>query len=193
MNMDIVVQDARALALAERAVAHVTEEHLTAPTPCAEWTLRELLVHMTGNNNGFADAAEGKPADPDVWAGRLVVDDLLGEYVKSSERVRAAFGVPGVLERRLEVHGFGSYPAVVAIGMHFVDYLTHGWDVAKAVGAPDKLDEDLCAAVLEMGKRWPAASWGPEAPFGERVAVAADASAQDRMLGFLGRSPHWPV
>ncbi|HEX4725388.1 MAG TPA: TIGR03086 family metal-binding protein [Pseudonocardiaceae bacterium] len=191
--MDIVVQDARALASAERSVAHVTEDRLAAPTPCAEWTLRELLVHMTGNNKGFADAAEGKPADGVVWAGGAVGDDLLGEYVKSSERVRAAFAAPGVLERRFDVHGFGSYPAVVAIGMHFVDYLTHGWDVARAVGAPDELDADLCDAVLEMGRRWPAGSWGPGAPFAERVAVAADASAQDRMLGFLGRSPRWPV
>lgn len=190
--MDIVAQDARALALAERSVTQVTAADLEVPTPCAEWTLRELLVHMTGNNNGFADAAEGKPADPDVWNGSAVGEDVVGEYMKSSERVRAAFGAAGVLERRLDVHGFGSYPAAVAIGMHFVDYLTHGWDVAKAIGAQGELDEDLCAAVLEMGKRWPEASWGPGAPFGRRVEVAADASAQDRMLGFLGRSPNWP-
>jgi uncharacterized protein (TIGR03086 family) len=76
--------------------------------------------------------------------------------------------------------------------MHFVDYLTHGWDVARAIGAPDELDADLCAAVLEMGRRWPEGSWGPGAPFGRQVVVPLDASAQDRMLGFLGRSPCWP-
>jgi uncharacterized protein (TIGR03086 family) len=193
MTMDIRDNDTRALRWSERMVARVTSEHLDAPTPCAEWTLRELLVHMTGNNNGFADAAEGRPADPDVWTGRTIGDDVVGEYQKSAQRVHAAFSADGVLDRRFDVHGFGSYPATTAIGMHFVDYLTHGWDVARAIGVPDEPDADLCAAVLDMGRRWPQGSWGPGAPFGEQVAVAPDASPQDRMLGFLGRSPRWPV
>lgn len=191
--MDIRDNDFRALGWTERTVALVTSERLDAPTPCPEWTLRELLVHMTGNNNGFADAAEGRPADPDVWTGRTIGDDVVGEYQKSSQRVHAAFAAPDVLERAFDVHGFGSYRATVAIGMHFVDYLTHGWDVARAIGAPDELDADLCAAVLEMGRRWPQASWGPGAPFGHQVTVPSDASPQDRMLGFLGRSPRWPA
>jgi uncharacterized protein (TIGR03086 family) len=189
--VDILAMDDRALKWAEQMVARVTEDQLDAPTPCADWTLRELLTHMTGNNNGFADSAEGHPTDADVWTGRTVGPDVVEEYQRSSERVRAAFSAPDMLDRMVEVHGFGSYRATVAIGMHFVDYLTHGWDVARAIGVTEEPDADLCTAVLEMGKRWPAASWGPEAPFGEQVPVSEDASPQDRMLGFLGRSPNW--
>lgn len=189
--MDIRAHDERALEYAERIVARVTADHLAAPTPCAEWTLRDLLTHMAGNNNGFADAAEGKPADPDVWLGATIGDDVVGEYLKSSQRVHAAFAAPGVLKRRLDVHGYGTYPATVAIGMHFVDYLTHGWDVAAAIGVTAPMDDDLCTAVVTMGQRWPRASWGPGAPFAFRVDVPDTASAQDRMLGFLGRDPRW--
>jgi uncharacterized protein (TIGR03086 family) len=189
--VDILSGDARALALTELVVARVDDDRLDAPTPCAEWTLRDLLVHMAGNNNGFADAADGRPADPDVWTGRTLGADVVGEYLKSAERVHAAFAAPDVLDRMFDVHGFGTYRASVAIGMHFVDYLTHGWDVARAIGDPIELDADLCDDVLTMGKRWPQGSWGPGAPFAEQVPVPADASAQDRMLGFLGRSPRW--
>jgi uncharacterized protein (TIGR03086 family) len=113
--VDIRDNDFRAVAWAERMVARVTDDRLDAPTPCAEWTLRELLVHMTGNNNGFADAAEGKPADPDVWIGRMVGDDVVGEYRESSERVQVAFAAPGVLEHPFDVHGFGSYPVCTSL------------------------------------------------------------------------------
>lgn len=190
--MDIRAFDRRALDATDTVVARVSAGALAAPTPCAEWDLRALLVHMAGNNNGFAEAAEGRPADPAVWEGAGIVDDPVGEYQKSAGRVRAAFAAEGVLDRAFDVHGFGSYPAQIAIGMHFVDYLVHGWDVARAIGVDHRLDTDLCLTVLRMGERWPKSSWGPGAPFGYPVPVAEGAPADHRMLGFLGRDPKWP-
>lgn len=193
--MDIRAHDERAVRFAERMVAQVTDDQLSAPTPCTEWTLRELLVHMTGSNNGFADTAEGRETNPEVWQGNTIGNDVVAEYAKSSQRVQAAFAAPDVLSRTFDVHGFGTYPAATAIGMHFIDYLAHGWDVAKAIGEEPELDEDLCEAVLAMGRRWPQGAptiWGPGAPFGHQVAIPPEASPQNRMLGFLGRTPTWP-
>src|SRR5690242_406554 len=107
--MDILTLDRRALEATARVVANLPADRLDAPTPCAEWNLRALLVHMAGNNNGFAEAAEGRPADPAVWVGRRIGHDVIGEYQKSADRVRSAFGEDGALERIFEVHGFGSY------------------------------------------------------------------------------------
>jgi len=193
--MDIREFDRRALEATGRVVSQVTEDQLGAPTPCAEWDLRALLVHMTGNNNGFADAAEGRPTDPAVWAGAGAGDDLVGDYLKSADRVRAAFAAEGVLDRNLDVHGYGLYPAPTAIGMHFIDYLVHGWDVAKAIDVDHSLDPELCLAILKIGAGWPKDSptiWGPGAPFGKRIPVPDDAPPDHRLLGFLGRSPTWP-
>lgn len=193
--MDILQFDRRALDAVDRAVDRVTVDRLGAPTPCADWDLRALLVHMAGNNNGFADAADGKPADPGVWAGSGLGDDVVEEYRASARRVRDAFAADGVLDRTLEVHGFGTFPAPTAIGMHFIDYLAHSWDVAKAVGADHELDPESCEAVLRIAARWPPGStaiWGPGAPFGPRVPMPSDAPPDDRMLALLGRSPEWP-
>jgi uncharacterized protein (TIGR03086 family) len=192
--MDIRTLDRQALDATSRVVSNLSADRLDAPTPCTEWDLRALLVHMAGNNNGFAEAAEGRPADPAVWEGRRLGQDVIGEYQKSADRVRSAFAEDGALERTFEVHGFGSYPARDAIGMHFIDYLVHGWDVARAAGIEYHLDDKLCLVVLEMGATWPAGSpriWGPGAPFGRPVAVADDATPADTVLGFLGRSPDW--
>jgi uncharacterized protein (TIGR03086 family) len=193
--MDIQAFDRRALDGAGRIVARVTTADLSLPTPCTEWDLRALIVHMAGNNNGWADAAEGKPPDAAVWTGAGLAGDLVSEYRKSADRVAAAFAGDGVLDRAFEVYGFGSFSAPTAIGMHFIDYLSHGWDVAVTIGAEPFLDPELCAAVLRIGERWPpdaASIWGPGAPFGYRVAMPGDAPPDQRMLGFLGRSPSWP-
>lgn len=195
--MDMLAFDRQALANCNRIVSLATETDLANPTPCAEWNLRELLVHMAGNNNGWADAAEGKPAEAATWDGAGLEEDPLGAYRKAAARAEAAFAVDGILDRDFEVLGYGTVSGPSAIGMHFIDYLVHGWDVAKAIGAEPRLDPELCTAVLRIGERWPqdaSSIWGgPGAPFGYRVAVPADGSPEARMLGFLGRSPSWPA
>lgn len=184
----------RVLATTTAIVAQVRADRLEAPTPCAGWSVRDLLRHMVGNNDGFAAAALGAPPDADVWDG-VDVTDPVGEFPASAERVTAAFASVEPLTGTFAVLGYGDVPAPQAVGMYFIDYLAHGWDVAVSIGADPRLDEEDCAAVLRIGAAWPRDSpaiWGPDAPFGHRVEVPDDASAADRMLGFLGRTPGWP-
>lgn len=192
--MDLRELDRRSLDVTSRFVDQVRDEHLDRRTPCAGWTLRDLLRHMVGGNNGFADAAQGRPADAAVWDGEGIGDDPRAEYAASATRVVTAFRSVEPLDGTFEVHGYGAVPAPTAVGMHLIDYLAHGWDVAVSIGAEPVLDEESCVAVLRIAEGWPRDSariWGPGAPFAHRVEVPADASPQDRMLGLLGRSPSW--
>lgn len=149
---------------------------------------------MTGNNNGFAAAALGEPPLAEVWDGVALVDPV-GEFAASAKRVDEAFASVEPLTGTFAVLGYGDVPAAQAVGMHFIDYLAHGWDVAVSIGVDPGLDERACDAVLRIGSSWPPDSpaiWGPDAAFGYRVEVPEDAPVADRMLGFLGRSPAWP-
>jgi uncharacterized protein (TIGR03086 family) len=154
-----------------------------------------MLRHMVGNNNGFADAAHGQPADAAVREGRELAGDPSRAFAESARRVTEAFAAPDLFDRKIEVLGYGQVPGATAVGMHFIDYLVHGWDVARTIGIECRLDEQLCLTVLAMGERWPKGSptiWGSGAPFAHPVPVPDDAPAGHRMLAFLGRSPHWP-
>ncbi|HEY0448664.1 TIGR03086 family metal-binding protein [Actinophytocola sp.] len=191
--MDLRELDRRALAVTTGIVGQVRPGQLDAPTPCAGWTLRDLLRHMVGNNNGFAAAALGDTPVADIWDGVDVVDPV-GEFAASATRVADSFRSVEPLAGTFAVLGYGDVPAEQAVGMHFIDYLAHGWDVAVSIGVDAGLEEESCLAVLRIGAGWPRDSpaiWGPEAAFGYRVDVPADAPAADRMLGFLGRSPSW--
>jgi uncharacterized protein (TIGR03086 family) len=191
---DLREADRRVLATTTGIVARVNADQLDLPTPCDRWSVGDLLTHMVGNNNGFAAAARGAPPEATVWDG-VDVTDPVGEFPASARRVVAAFASVQPLAGTFAVYGFGDVPAGRAVGMHFVDYLAHGWDVAVSVGVDPGLDEAACAAVLRLGAGWPRDSpavWGPEGVFGHRIEMPENAPVVDRMLGFLGRSPTWP-
>lgn len=183
-----------ALSEASRVVARIKDHHWDLPTPCTEWTVRDLLRHMVGHNAGFALAARGLPVDQAVWDGGELPESHREAWEASVQRVVAAFARPTDLSRPMSILGHGEVPAGQAIGMHFIDYLTHGWDLAVSIGVEPDLDEESCREVLRMAARWPAghpAIWGPGAAFGYPVDVPGTASAAEQMLGLLGRSPGW--
>jgi uncharacterized protein (TIGR03086 family) len=182
--------DRRALAATGAVIAGVTVAHLDLPTPCAGWTLGDLLRHMVGHNHGFAAAGRGRP-EVALWDGVPLGDEPAAAYERSAADVTASFSATDFLERTVDVHGYGIFPGSVAIRMHFVDFLVHGWDVAKSIGADTTLDEGLSLAGLRIASRWPETAWGPTGPFRSRVPVPDDAPAGERLVGFLGRSPKW--
>ncbi|MDP9869557.1 MULTISPECIES: TIGR03086 family metal-binding protein [Streptosporangium] len=192
-SVDLRDLDRRALEAAGRLVAQAGPEHLTGPTPCAAWNLGELLRHMVSENRGFAAAAAGLPADRSTWDSGELGTDPHRAYQESAAAVTAAFAAQDVHDRQVEVREFGVFPGRAAMGMHFVDFLVHGWDIAASVGAPYSPDEESAAVALAIASRWADAPGlrGPGGPFGVRVPVPADVSDFERLLGLLGRSPAW--
>jgi uncharacterized protein (TIGR03086 family) len=191
--VDILDLDQRALAGAARIVAQVTPGQLAGPTPCQDWTLADLLAHMVAHNNGFAAAAAGAPAGTPAWDSTPLGDDPPAAFRQSAAQASAAFAAPGALSRQLELPGLGTFGARTAISFHFVDYLIHGWDVARAIRVAPEPDPELVAAALSMVSRYPDSPEvrGPGAPFGPKLPVPDDAPPLDRLVGLLGRSPSW--
>lgn len=187
--MDPREYDRRVLESIDHIFDAVTADRLDRPTPCTGWTLGDLLRHMVGHHRGFAAAAAGTPAGAQVWDGATLDADPAATYRAAAAQVTAAFAGLDLSTRRLEVFGYGTFPATVAVHMHSVDFLGHGWDVARAVGVDDTLDEELCTIGLRIAAGWPDAAWGPGGPFRPRIPVPDDAPAYQRLMGYLGRRP----
>ncbi|MFI2213758.1 maleylpyruvate isomerase N-terminal domain-containing protein [Streptomyces sp. NPDC020141] len=81
----------------------VTREDLSRPTPCAGWTLADLLAHMAAQHRGFAAAARGFGADPAQW----VVRPRAAEAVGDTEAV-GEVGAAGEVEAMGEVGADGA-------------------------------------------------------------------------------------
>ncbi|OBI20716.1 TIGR03086 family protein [Mycobacterium sp. E2327] len=181
-------------------VAGVTRDDLSRPTPCAGWDLLDLLAHMTAQHRGFAAAARGHGDSATVWEADCVVEavaaDPGGTYAAAAADVLDAFAADGVLDASFSLPDFGpgaAFPGAIAIGFHFVDYVVHGWDVARSIGAPFALPDDVVAAVLPLVFVIPDGEYRATdgAPFGPAVTAPDGAADLDRILGHLGRSPGW--
>ena len=181
-------------------VAEVTRDDLGRPTPCAGWNLLDLLAHMTVQHHGFAAAARGGGDSPTIWASGRVADavaaDPGGTYAAAAADLLDAFAADGILDATIALPEFGpgaTFPGAVAIGFHFVDYVAHGWDVARSIGAPFALPDDVVAAVLPLVFVIPDGEYRTMdgAPFGQAVAAPDGATDLDRILSHLGRSPDW--
>jgi uncharacterized protein (TIGR03086 family) len=193
---DIVELDARAVRASVQVVSAVRTADLARPTPCPDWTLAELLAHMTVQHNGFAAAAAGDGADLVHWQTGAPVADPAGEYAAAAERVLAAFAAAGVLAREFALPQISTklgFPAAEAIGFHFVDYVVHGWDVARALGRGYDLEPDVLVAALPIARALPDGETRrrPGAAFAPRVA-ATSGGVLDQIVALLGRRPDWP-
>jgi uncharacterized protein (TIGR03086 family) len=193
----IVDLDARVVEATVSLVKQAGLLDLDRPTPCAGWSLAGLIGHMTAQHYGWIAAAVGHGADLSVWQPGPPVADPIGEYAEASRRVLEAFGADGVLEREFalaEISPVLRFPAAQAISFHFIDYLVHGWDVARSLGADYQPEPDLLAAALPVAQAVPGgeARKRDGAAFAPGVQVPAQAGLLDQILAMLGRSPSWP-
>ncbi|WEH32315.1 TIGR03086 family metal-binding protein [Streptomyces sp. AM 4-1-1] len=194
--MDIRKLDRAAVLESVRVLEWARPGHWDAPTPCGDWTVRQLVAHMAGQHDGFAAAATGGGAALRDWEPAALGEDPLGTYRASAEAVLTAFDRPGVLNREFrlpEISTTMSFPASVAIGFHFLDYVVHGWDLARALGLDLELSTEAAETALAVALRVPddERRLGPGAQFRPALAPAPGAPTFDLVLTTLGRSPDW--
>jgi len=189
--------DARAVRASVDLVSQVTPEDLAKPTPCGPWNLGELLAHMIAQHRGFAASAHGGAADLADWRPGPPPADPAKDYQAAAGEVLAAFAEDGVLDRAFalpEILPSVTFPGRQAIGFHLVDYVVHGWDVARALGVHPVLDDAVLEAAREIAAMVPGGDYRtqPNAAFGPALQPPPGAGALDQTVAMLGRSPSWP-
>jgi uncharacterized protein (TIGR03086 family) len=140
-RVPLVQQLGRALDVVGDLITKIRPEQWSAPTPCSEWTVRQLINHLIGMNRVFAALLADEPPPPRPSADH-VEDDPVGAYRGSAATLQAAFGQPGVLERIFR-GPLGAATGADRLQIRLYDLLAHGWDLAQATGHPAKLPEDL--------------------------------------------------
>jgi uncharacterized protein (TIGR03086 family) len=183
--MDPIERIEGATAFAAGKVKGVTPDDLSKPTPCTEFDVRELLNHVIGGLEMLRVAAGGGKAS--LPEGDQFGSDPGAVYDERRASLLNALRGDGVLDRNWEMP-FGSMPGSMMAGIVFMEHLTHAWDVAKATGQDTTLPEELVrectetVAPMDEMLRMPGVC-GPAVPVGD------DASAQDKLIAFMGRQP----
>src|SRR3954453_8089108 len=81
----------RTTTAAGRVVAGVKPDQLDDPTPCTEWTVRDLLNHMVGTAEMFAGAAVGEKSSSNPFGApdHVIGDDPQAAYDNARTRLIA--------------------------------------------------------------------------------------------------------
>ncbi|KJY20551.1 MULTISPECIES: TIGR03086 family metal-binding protein [Streptomyces] len=177
-----------------RLAAGVPDVRLDDPTPCPEYTVGVLLVHLTGLAVAFRDAARKDlgpttdtapdPAATPLPAGwREELPRVLGELAEAWRDPAAWTGMTRA--------GSVDLPGDIAGAVAVDELVIHGWDLARATGqeyAPDqaalRAAYDFLLAAAEDETRGGGI-------FGPVVPVPDDAPLLDRAVGLSGRDPAW--
>lgn len=153
------------------------------PSPCEEWTARDVLDHVVSLQRQLLDASgAGAPDAPGVG------EDPVGAWEATSEAVGQAMADPDVAQASF-TFGPAGETSMAALLSTFgaVDMVVHRWDVARATGGDTAIGKQDRAFVWEFNRAHEQVLRSPGA-FGAALEAAPDADDQDRLLAFLGRA-----
>jgi uncharacterized protein (TIGR03086 family) len=160
-----------------------------ADTPCEDWSVRDLVNHLTSEHlwapELFAGAAlsdVGDRFDGDVLGG-----DPVAAWERAAAGSRAAFHADGALDRTVHTSS-GPTPAREYAWQMVSDLAVHAWDLARGIGADDDIDPELAQAVHDAMAPH-VGDWQGYGIFAPPVPVPDDAPVQDRLVALLGRRP----
>jgi uncharacterized protein (TIGR03086 family) len=176
-------------------LALVPDDALDRPTPCDGLTLGQLVGHVIGFAEVFTlsarkelgpmTATPPRPDDADLAPGW---QQRAGEHLAAlGEAWQADDAWDGMTQA-----GGVDLPGGVAGRVVLDELVVHGWDVASATGQPFEPDAGHLSEVEAMVKQLRGDNPG-EIPglFGPAVAVPANATPLERVLGLTGRDPSW--
>jgi uncharacterized protein (TIGR03086 family) len=157
-------------------------------SPCEAWTARDVVEHVIG----FHDALILRPFGLKPDRPR---DDPRLRWQLTFDRLCVAFRRGDLLQRVVEVPAVGNNPPArreltTLLPRLTQDVLVHTWDLARALGADERLDPDWCALFFEQLPAERDALSG-SGMFGAPVPVDDEADIQSKLLARLGRDPSW--
>ncbi len=187
--MDSVAMLQRVIDETARLVDNVRADQLDNKTLCTEWTVRDVINHVTGGATMVRESLESGSVSPERL-GQLMGGDNLGSdyrvsFREAADRVMAAVRAPGALDRIVALP-FGEMPGAAAVGVGIFDVTTHACDIAQATGQ-SIADEELVEIALATGRSMVGPEMRQPGVFDAEQPVDPDGPAALRLLAFAGR------
>lgn len=188
----------RVLDLAQtRAAAVVAAVHpadWSRPTPCDEWSVRDIVNKLVASTWTFTAFAERRQPDTSwdlVHPAEVLGDDPLGVYLDAAARCRDAWRAPGAMEGTAP-STVGEFPAKAVLNARIFDTTILSWDVAVATAQVVAVGDEQAAYVLRVARALvPTVRASNPARYREPRLLGEDLPLVDRMVAATGRDPAW--
>lgn len=158
------------------------------PAPVDGWVARDVVRHLVEWFPSFLEAGSGIK----LPVGPSADDDPVAAWQVHADGVQAVLDDPAYADAQFSHPRAGDAPLGEAIDRFYTsDVFMHTWDLARATGQDEALDEAKCAELLE-GMQPLDEILRQSGQYGPKVDVPDDADVQIRMLAFIGRDPLSP-
>jgi uncharacterized protein (TIGR03086 family) len=176
-------------------VGGVRDDQLSAPTPCRDTSLGDLLDHVDGLALAFTAAASKSPLEggsqPPSPDGSRLVPDWRQRIPDRLAALAGAWRDQDAWTGMTQAGGV-DLPGEVAGLVAIDEVVVHGWDIAVASGQDYDCEDGLLEAAFEFVRASVAENpQGTPGLFGPPVPVADDAPLLERLIGLTGRDPSW--
>lgn len=172
-------------------LANVSDDQLTAPTPCENLRLDELIAHVGVLAHAFTAAARkdfGPMTDTPPADGAQLDADWRTAYPARLAELARAWQDPAAWEGMSRAGGV-DFPGEVGGSIALAEVVLHGWDVARAAGVSYGADTSTTKTLLEYLAQFDPS--GTPGMFGPAKPITDDAPAFDRIIAMSGRDPGW--
>jgi len=155
-----------------------------APTPDTDWTTRDLVAHVIEDQQEVPQLLAGRTHAEAQLAIVPLGDDLASEWRVHAPAALAAW--TGVDPSQPVSLSYDTVPAADYLAELVSDIAIHTWDLARATGTSEALDDDLVDAVWTVFEPQ-ADALAASGLFAPAVPVPADAPLHVRLLALTGR------
>ena len=168
-------------------VRGISDDQLDLPTPCSDYTVRDLLNHLYDVVVNFQALAGRRQPE---WAEKPdhLAEGWRGRFEAEAAKLVEAWSDPAALDGVSPGMGL---PQETVGAMALLDLTVHAWDLAVATGQPFRPVPEALPSLYALTEQM-----GPMAR--ERGVFAApvgtsssDAGTLDRLLALTGRDPGW--
>lgn len=178
---------AQAQAWVAELLDHIRPDQLGLSTPCDDYDVRALLEHLFAVENRIAVVAETGSVEGTPRSVPLPEGDLGTAFRAAAARVQAAWADDARLASVYALP-WGQETGAAAVLGYVGEHVTHGWDLATALGLPSEADAELA----EVARRSYDGRVHPEprggfVPFGSVVEPDPAAGPTERLANYLGR------
>jgi uncharacterized protein (TIGR03086 family) len=195
----------RAHATSAGVLAGLRPEQMADPTPCDEFTVRDLAGHLLAVAQRVRNVGRGE--SPFSVGDTVVVDDggWVDAWAEVGDEVQAAWSDDATLTRIVELP-WATLPGAATLAMWTNELSVHTWDLATATGQQPEWDEsvlEVAFAAIQQGlpaegrieqfeavrAQMPTGQDDFSYPFKAAVDVGDDAPLIDRLVAWNGRDP----
>lgn len=155
------------------------------PSPCSEWTAREVLGHVIWHTKRLAAQCTGGPPPAEQPESEVAGSDPVRAWSAAQEALLEALDQEGALQTPTD-GPFGSSTIDDSLALSTFDAMTHAWDIAKATHQNPVIPADLAQRAYDMVRGAGEAVRSPGI-LGPEMDAPDDADIVTRYMALAGR------